>query len=443
MATVSGDLTSAYVANTDNLHTRSIYKKIYDRYNEGTFVDFFEQTGRKEIADQTNFKWFERDWIAATATITGSPSGTGAGVATTLTLASASHTTSGTRSPFNPGDLLMIQNSSGYYRVIVQAKSTAVASAHTITVDPVIDTEDVGGNVAATDIIVKIGTAFAEGTDQPNSISVSPLQYSNNTQIYKKEAKVTGTEATNKIEFTVNGQPYYYYEVADSAYIDMKNDMEFGLLLAQAGTPVDTDGNTVYVTSGLDEQITTNGQTQNYTIAFDDMAYINDMVKTLSIERAPKENLLLAGIQLNLDIDDLITDTMRNGGIVYNQFGKGNGGEKAIDLGVDSFVKGGYVFHKKNFDALNHAQITASANGGNWPSVGYVIPLDTVKDASSNEKLDSISLMYKSSPIEDRLFRHWKREKEVTNNDSIELEWLAECGLRVAGANRFIKITPA
>ena len=443
MATVSGDLNSAYVDNTSNLHTRSIYNKIYDRYNEGTFIDFFEATGRKQISEQTNFKWFERDWIAAKATITGSPTGTGAGVSTTLTLATASHTTSGTRSPFNPGDLVMIQNASGYFRGLVQAKDTTTPNAHTLTIDPVVDTDDIGGNVSSGDIIVKIGTAFAEGTDQPDSISVSPLQFNNNTQIFKKEARITGSEATNKIEFTVNGQPYYYYELADSAYIDMKNDMEYAMLLAVAGTPVDASGNTVYVTSGLDEQIATNGQTQNYTTSFDDMVYINDMVKTLSIERAPMENLVLPGIQLNLDIDDLITDTMRSGGIVYNQFGKGSGKDKAIDLGVDSFVKGGYVFHKRNFEALNHKQITAAENGGNWPSVGYVIPLDSVKDAKTNEKHDSICLMYKSSPVEDRMYQHWKRDKTITNNDTIELEWLAEAGLKVAGANRFIKITPA
>lgn len=438
---VQGQMDSAYVSNINFLHMRDIYYKIYNRYHENTIMDFFEQTGREVLTNNTFFNWHEKDWIYNTAILESFTGGASAGAAAVITLADASHQNSGTKSPFNPNDLLMI----GLTRLFVQSKDEGTPNAHTITVVPVNDAIQLDAVIAALDTIVNYSNANAEGTGQPNSNISSPLTFSNNTQIFKTKFEVTGTEATNKLEVAVtNSDKYYYmYEGADDAFIKHKLDVEYGLLLGQKDSGLlDAAGNEVLTTKGMDQFITEDGNTQPYVGSFDQMSYIDEMVKTLSVNRAPKENMLLAGVDLNLDIDNLITDVMKAGGIQYNQFGRGNAQQKSVDLGFDSFVKGSFIFHKKEFEALNHQKIT-SAPGQTWPGVGYVIPLEKVRDPKTSKNLDTIACRYKANDKETRKYKHWVRDISITNDDKLEFNYMCDKGLHLATVNRFIKIDQA
>ena len=270
------------------------------------------------------------------------------------------------------------------------------------------------------------------------------MRFENQCQIFKNRYEVTGSEATNKLEVEVtnSNQRYYMFEGADDTFIKHKLDIEYGLLLGSRGDDSVTDaaGNKVRTTRGMDEFITTYGHVQNYTTSFDQMSYIDSIVKTLSIERAPIENMWLNGVNLDLDVDNLLTDVMKAGSLRYDQFGMGNGKQRAIDLGFDTFRKGTFIFHKKRFDALNHPKITASTNGSPWPGVGYIIPLDKVRDPQTNKQMDTICLRYKANSTENRKYKHWFRNVEITNKDALEFNYLCEKGLQLATVNRFVKI---
>ena len=447
---VSGIMNEGYVSNIDFLHDRDIYKKLFNRYHEDTLLDFFEQTGRELVTINGTFHHFEKDWIFSTITVEGAiAGGASAGADATITIAAADHQFNGTRSPYVVGDVLMIADT---YRVWVKSKDQTTDNAHTITVTPLDSTLQLDGVIAPADIIVNVTNAHSEGSFQPESTVSAPLKFQNNTQIFKNSFSVTGSEAGNKIEIetTVGGgesKMYYMYQGIADLHTKHKLDVEYGLLLGQQGDGNVLDANNnneeVKFTKGMDAQISEFGNIQNYAGgAFDQMSYLDDMVKTMTLQRNDIENMLLLGVNLDLDFDNLMLDTMMNGGIQYNGFGNGNAKQRAIDLSFQSFRKGSYVFHKKKFDALSHPKITASSPDSPWVGTGYLIPLGSSRDSKTGKMNETIMCRYKSEGGKgaNRKYQHWMRTKQITNQDTIQFEYLSDQGLQLTTLNKFFKI---
>ena len=92
-----------------------------------------------------------------------------------------------------PGDLLMVEPSADVASLSTEiVKVTAVASATNFT----ISRGAAGTAAAAIDdnaFLLKIGSAFAEGTRSATAASRNPVKYENCTQIFKTSYEVTGT----------------------------------------------------------------------------------------------------------------------------------------------------------------------------------------------------------------------------------------------------------
>lgn len=438
-STVTGTLTDAYVSSVDFLHTRDVYKELFDRYHEDTIIDFFEQTGRKQAAEQTAFQHHEKDYIYQNILIDAVSGTPGAGNDVVITLDITNHDNGDSIPRLN--DLVIFKDKlTGF----IFAKNTTVPTAHTISIRPVDQTDDIVTSAVASEIVAIYSNAHPEGSGQPEGLVTKPLLFEGIHQIFKHHYAATGSEATNKIEWVneETGQPYYMFEAENDAYIKHKMDCAFALLFnKESDGLIDANGKVIRVTKGLAQHIREEGNL--FPGGITSLSDIDDIIKILDKQRGSEENLMLNGINLNINVDNVLIDKLLNGGISYNTFGKGDEKQKAIDLGFDSFIKANYSFHKKKLSEFNHAKVTGSV-GHTWPDTGMIIPTDTGRDVVTGETIESIQMRYKKAPHLDREYIHTLSgilaPHPVGDIDELGFDYISEKGLQVFGLNRFILI---
>jgi hypothetical protein len=435
--TVTGRLNETYVSSVNFLHSREIYNKLYNRYDEESIISFFEETGRTKESSQTEFHHFEKDFIYQNILIAAVNGVPGAGNDVQVTLDASNHD-NGASSPKVTDLVLFNNNLTGY----VITKNTTTPTAHVITIRPV---DTVNSDIVSASTVGSILTCYsnshAEGSRQPEGLISKPLRFSGIHQIFKGHYSVTGTEATNKIEFTTtNGKYYWMYEGEHDAFLKFRLDCAFGLLFNQQSNGLtDAQGRDIRVTKGLSQWIREEGNI--FPGGIGALTDIDTIIKVLDKQKGSKENLMLLGINLDIDVDNVLIDKMVNGAIQYNTFGKGNGKQRSIDLGFNSFRKGSYSFHKKELEAFNHPNVTGST-GYTYPDKGFIIPTDKGKDVKTGAQLDSICLRYKKSPSMNRMYIHKLTgllAPSPTNDiDELGFEYICEKGLQCFGLNRFM-----
>lgn len=437
MSSVQGNLTDAYVSSVDFLHTRDIYDYLFDRYEEDTLIDFFERTGRKHESEQTTWRHFEKDYIYQTIQVAAKGGTPGVGNDVLITLETVNHD-NGQSYP-KVTDLVLFKDKTNGY---VIAKDTTAPTAHIITVRPV---DTVLGDVQTATVVGEIvafhSNAHAEGSDQPEGVVHKPLRFEGIHQIFKTHVAITGSEATNRIEYEFEGKQYYMFQAEHDAYQHHKMDAAFGFLFnVESDGLTNAAGEEVRVSKGLAEWIRGDGNIFASPIA--SLADIDTIIKTLDKQRGSKENLWLNGINLDIDTDNVLIDKFLSGAIQYNTFGSGNPGkDQAIKLGFNSFKKGSYTFHKKQLDEFNHANVSG-ATAHTWPDTGFIIPTDVGRDAKSGNRVDSIAMRWKKAPHMDREYIHVVSgilaDKSIGTVDEIGFEYISEKSLEVFGLNRFV-----
>ena len=116
----------------------------------------------------------------------------------------------------------------------------------------------------------------------------------------------------------------------------------------------------------------------------------------------------------------------------------------ALNLGFNSFSRGGYTFHKKTYDLFNHPKLVG-ASGFNYPGYGMCIPMDTQRDAKSGSKIPSLRIRYKAANGYSREMEHWLTGSAVLKNktnteDNLKCHYRTERGFEGFAANRYMLI---
>jgi hypothetical protein len=172
------------------------------------------------------------------------------------------------------------------------------------------------------------------------------------------------------------------------------------------------------------------------------MADFDAAVKSLDKYRGSKEMALYAGINLSLDIDDLLASqgAYAAGGANYGTFA--NNKDMALNLGFNSFSRGGYTFHKKTYDLFNRPDLLG-ADGFNYNGYGMCIPMDAQKDAKSGESIPSLRIRYKAANGYSREMEHWLTGGAILQNktngtDELRCNYRTERGFEGFAPNRFL-----
>ena len=438
---------SALTTTALAMHKREVDENLVKRYGNQGITGLLELVGAKKECTQTTFSHYEEAFIHNTVKLTtaGSYSANTAAHFTyteqdNTDAANGDQSIDGTNNdtPVRVGDILLAPNGElGYV--------TAVAADGDVDIQAFDGTWSLATSTEFTFSI--IGNMYAENTSQPSGLMPRVHPYSNSCMIMKDSFVVSGTEATNVIYFKVDnekmGSGYLWYLKGEAdTYKRFQDHMELMMLLGQSAA--NTGLSSFNTTEGLLPFIENKGQSMDLGSASITMADFDAMVKSLDKYRGAKEYALYAGIDLSLDIDDLLASqgAYAAGGANYGTFQ--NNKNMALNLGFNSFSRGGYTFHKKTYDVFNHPKLLGAA-GMNYSGYGICIPMDTQKDAKSGEKIPSLRIRYKAANGYSREMEHWLTGSAVLKNktnteDNLKSHYRTERGFEGFAANRYMLI---
>ena len=430
---------AAFVAPSTYLLKREIRDQIFEAYDERMLYDFLIHANKKSLTKNTTFRWFEHDSYWHTHTIE-SFTGSGAGVAIVVTLEEVDHLVSGTLTQLKQKDIVLVYTATGAKRGYVTATNKTAANAHTVTIDPIDDTFDLGAITANGDQIVCISSAASDGAVMTAATSRLPVDYYNYCQIVDTQKKTDGGEAANHSEVMVDGKPYYYNQMVVDGDYEQRVKLENAFIFGERGTkadPVETP-KTAYLTGGLEWWADNYGYAEPYSTSFG-LTDLKNVQKNLDLEKAPAKQLLLVGNDLDQDIDDFVKGRLDNTAVDWTKMGIGSVAGRVADFGVDGFRYGTYTFMKKKFNVFNQLGVTGGIANSAYPKMGFSVSFDTVRGASGQDQ-DTIGLKYKASDREDRFMQFWTRDKKTTNRDQFEFNYKSEAGLELALARHINKI---
>ncbi len=299
-----------------------------------------------------------------------------------------------------------------------------------------------------------IGNAYAQGTDQPQSpFSPRLTRRRNPFNIVKESFHVTGSQASNVGYVNVGGQNMWYLKGELDARRKFINMREAMLVFSQntgatnAGFNNDgtgaTDGTAVPTSEGFFDAIEDRGTvgTGVFGVDMDATGGFDEVIIAIDKQGAPLENALYLNKASMVALDNLLGAAgITTGGIgAMNAFGAfNNDKEMAIQMGFQSFTKGGYTFHKHDWKLLNDP-----AMGGVSSYKGGLIPLSQIVDMKTGNRHHSLEMNYKAAGNYSRELEHWVEGGGVLGfntggEDLAKFNYRSECNLCVRGANQFV-----
>lgn len=422
---------SNYVS-TLNLHKRDVDEQVYARYGAQGITGLLEMMGAKKECTNGTFEHFEEsllhDYITVTAVNIAAK--TGDLVLGTTTVAAQ---------PVRPGNVL--RNASGltlHVSAVAQDGGDVDVTVYNYANANI-------GNLAGADLkFAIIGTEYTEGSGQPLTLTPKVTQYTNTTMIIKESFQVSGSEASNVSYVKVDGGYLWYLKGEADTYKRFLDYAEMQLVLGKKYSNASAaPGGAITGTEGLMDFIDNGGikGTLDAAITMDDL---DATIKQLDKFRGSKENALMCGINLSLDIDDIIGAKMgSSSGASFGTFG--NDKDMAVNMGFNSFSRGGYSFHKKTYDLFNHPSL---GEGLSLAGDGIIIPMDSQRDAKGGDMIPSLRMRYKAVPGYSREMEHWLTGSAVlankTNGDDVlNCNYRTERGFEGFGANRFVHLVGA
>lgn len=289
-----------------------------------------------------------------------------------------------------------------------------------------------------------VGNMFDQGTDQPGRYMESNVvKRTNPYAIVKEVFKVTGSQATNIGYIDLGGGDYRWYIKGEQdtrqRFMDKR---EMTLLLGQkAGGAHSFSGTEGYFAALEDRGLVTNGMIGSTTTDFGD---IDAIITQLDKQGAPSEYAIYANSAQMLAIDNMLagagSGTVAAGFTNVNYGSFNNDRDMALNLGFQSFGRGGYTFHKHSWKLLNDPTLL---DGSAYK--GVCIPLANVTDANTGSKAPALEMNYKASNGYSREMEHWVTGGGVlgfNNNgkDVAEFNYRSECNLITRAANQHILI---
>ena len=209
---------------------------------------------QKESVDDSEFSWWDEPNDIIRLTVNGAL-GTGDTtviVDSTDPDASSPNSVWGVATHLKAGDQLLVEPSADnatFDHEVVEVVSVQSATQFTITRGAQGTTPAAIGNDGS---LLKIGSAYAEGTGAPQAASRNPIKYTNYTQIFKDTYEVTGSAVGTKLR---TGD-VVKNEKKRKAF-DHARDIEFAMLFGRQSETTGANGQPLRTTQGIRSFINT------------------------------------------------------------------------------------------------------------------------------------------------------------------------------------------
>jgi hypothetical protein len=287
-----------------------------------------------------------------------------------------------------------------------------------------------------------VGNLFEQGSDQNDSyLEAQVNKKTNKYMIIKEVFKVTGSQATNIGWVNLGGGDYRWYVKGEAdtrkRFMDKREMM---MLLGQtAGNtlPYSVDGSEGYF-AAIEATGAGNGGIVYTDASANMLSSLTDfdtIVKELDKQGANPEYAMYVNTQTSLNIDDAIAQGLGSSltAGVATQFGAfNNDRDMAMQLGFQSFSRGGYTFHKHSWKLLNEPTLLADSD-----YAGVMIPLSTVVDPKSGDRNPSLEMNFKSVGGYSRDMEHFITGSILGANTDTK-DFRSEICLVTRGANRHV-----
>lgn len=207
------------------------------------------------------------------------------------------------------------------------------------------------------------------------------------------------------------------------------------------------DGNLTHIdpeTGATEAVTTTQGYIQNLELNAQKLYY--DTTPTLAlfdqINRLRRkmqqggDMMLWVGYEFRTKMESIVTQLGVNGGVVYDR--------KAIDLDIQQFKKGGFMYNIKDMKILNHVKF-AGAPGFKYPHYFVIAPMQKQRDPKEGTLLDPFCIIYQKQVGEGARghYKIWEtganaRPRATNRRLNREINLAAHMGMQTVAASKHI-----
>lgn len=276
-------------------------------------TSLLDRLGAAEPIQNDTFSWFVQNRTRKSATVSSGVSGLPAATQT-LTLDTVSTGTD--LGYYLVGDTIRTENGT-ILRVTAVGQS---GGFQTITVAKPDGTNIAVGDIANSEKIGHLGTAFGEGSTGPGGRLYTPSEEYNYTQIFRRGIKVSGSALDQKsyIELPGGKRAWYFYS-ENAMFKEFMADIERHTMFG-----VRAVNGTLKTTRGIWDRVVTSaeGQIQNFASAAGiTETDLQAMITKLVRQNASNELIGLCGSEAMQDIHQALKSYAVNGSVNYGSYG--------------------------------------------------------------------------------------------------------------------------
>ena len=439
-----------------NFHDPNYHKaliSIYPGQVGDNMTEFYRSIGYTAESPTRTFNWYEDRFVDWKLTHRNAiEPATAPGAAITFTLNAVSHNNSGTSSPVQVNDVLLFKNDT---RGRVTATNKTVANAHTVTVVPLLTTDNIGP-IAANDEIICLTNMWDEAQGQPDGLTPLFDEYANDVQTFKGTYDISYEEYNTKSRITMlegnaaginPGSDYIFVRGCDDEYMRLKNRIDGAVILGARTNNQTAMPDNAVTTQGVIPAVQAGGIVRTYTPGNLTIQWWDQLQNQIVRNFGAKNYHCWAGLLLRQEITNTFATDFNNGALVFGSFISGNNNpttnqEIALNYGFSGFAKDGIAYNFKTYDAFNHPQ-RLGATGFTYNQSMLMIPNDTVRDPKTRNQTPGIVLKHLRNMMMTQHFGGKHAPTGPTNdNSSIEVWWEATCGAMTPARNRYVWVTP-
>ena len=339
-----------------------------------------------------------------------------------------------TAGEIRPNDVLL--GGSGVRLLVAEYLGSTTASVRTL--DGSTAAVQNGGNFSI------IGNLYAQGTDQPDSFLQTDVEKrANPFMIVKDTYHVNGSQATNIGWINVGNGDYRWYVKGEmdtrKRFLDQREMM---MIYGQKNDGTAGQQNSIPGSEGYFAAIEDRGIVSAGT-SFGNFTDMDAIILELDKEGAPSEYAMYVNRATALAIDDMVAQgpagTATTAGLAGKFGAFQNSPDMAVQLGFQSFTRGGYTFHKHDWKLLNDPTLGAL----NGYHKGVLCPMSQVADAKTGVKSPALEMNFKETNGYSRELEHWVEGGGVlgykTNGeDKAKFHYRSECNLITRAANQHV-----
>jgi hypothetical protein len=421
------------------------YNKFISKYGSQNYTMLLEMLGFKGQVKSNVIRHFEdlgkmHQAVQVASNATSSTNGD----AVTFTLTAGSHYGSPTanKSAIRVGEIIEVA-STGIQGKVISVDKTTSPTAHQVVVRPLSSSQRfqsaaVAGRLDANEWILFRGqAAVGEASSKGDALIPRVEEVVNYVSEIREDWRVTDRAMIEEIWFAEN----YSYKGLDEAVKRFMNNKEFTLMFGNNITNTaasSTSNNTI----GLLNQIENRGTGVSYTAGSLDRAKLHEVTRALDFNGGSMENHLLSDVFLRQELDDELFDLYDAGAILWGTVGGSK--EAAAMYGFGSITMDGYTFHIKKYLPFSpEAVYGATPTDHQYKNYGIVVPMSQGRDPQSGERYNSIEITYNN--VNGKDLHVWETgafaKSPTSDTAELNVHHLCYAGLRVFGANRFVRIS--